>query len=100
MTTAPVTTETILAQYAAGIAFVAEKPTATTISDFADQLRTAAHRLDMAGITGTEELEDAATYLNDLDGSTDETEHKVLLKRAADYLKYADDMADEYRLMA
>ncbi|MFJ7497851.1 hypothetical protein ACIQZB_43565 [Streptomyces sp. NPDC097727] len=96
---APVTAESILTCHAAGIAFVAEKPTATTISDFADQLREAVYNFDMAGINGTEELEDAATYLIDFDSSTDENERTVLLKKAADYLQYADDMAEEFRLM-
>lgn len=97
-TTAPVTTEDILTRYAADIAFVAERQPATTIEDFIDQLRTAIRNFNMARFD-IDELEDAARYLTDADSSTDENERNVLLKRAADYLKYADDMADEYRLM-
>ncbi|MCX4970796.1 hypothetical protein OHA98_39845 [Streptomyces sp. NBC_00654] len=39
------------------------------------------------GITGTEDLENAATYLADAEGSTDDSERTVLLTRAIDCLK-------------
>ncbi|MEE1812607.1 hypothetical protein [Streptomyces sp. BE133] len=96
--TKTITAESILADYADDIAFVAEEQPATTVSGFVDQLRTAIRNFGLARFD-TEELEDAATYLNDADGSTDENERTVLLNRAAEYLKYVDDMADEYRLM-
>ncbi|MEU0831270.1 hypothetical protein [Streptomyces sp. NPDC005969] len=98
-TTAPATIESLISRYAADIAFVAEEPAATTVSDFTDQLRTATNRFDMAGINGSDELEDAATYLNDADGSTDDTERNVLLKLAAKNLRGATEMVDEYRDM-
>ncbi|MFJ3184403.1 hypothetical protein ACIPJN_39240 [Streptomyces sp. NPDC086796] len=98
-TTAPATAGSILADYAEGIAFVAEERPATTISDFVDQLCTAIHNFGMAGINGIEELEDAATYLNDADRATDDNERNVLLTRADKNLAYADDMVDEYRDM-
>ncbi|MGW2110694.1 hypothetical protein [Streptomyces sp. NPDC001948] len=99
MTTAPATIESILAEYADDIAFVAEEQPATTIEDFIDQLRWSVRNFELAGINGTEELEDAATYLGDADGSTDDNERTVLLNRAVKKLAYADDMVDEFRLM-
>ncbi|MFD7615791.1 hypothetical protein [Streptomyces sp. NPDC059802] len=96
--TQPLTPATLIARYAEGIAFVAEEEPATTVSEFIDQLCTASHNFGMAGFD-TDELDNAVTYLSDADGSTDENERAVLLKRAADNLVYVDDQADEYRDM-
>lgn len=97
--TKPATVETILARYAADIAFVAEEPVATTLVDFTNQLRSAAVGFYLAGITGFEEVEAAANYLDDVNSSTDATEKAVFLKRAVKSLAHVDDMADEFRLM-
>lgn len=97
--TKTVTVESLIARYAAGIAFVAEKQPATNVDDFTTHLRDSIRNFELAGINGTEELEAAATYLADAASSTDPTERAVLLKKAAKNLAYADDMADEYRDM-
>lgn len=90
----------ILAPYVDDIAFVAEESPATTPEDFVEQLRTAAHRLDVyARINGAEDLETAATYLVDALASTG-AERSVLLNQVVKYLAYTSDMVDEYRLMA
>ena len=91
------TADKLLTRYAVGIAFVAEEKPATTISDFTDQLRTAAEQFERAGINGSDDLETAATYLDDANGNTDDTERTVLLNRAAKNLAYANDMVGEYR---
>ncbi|MFF2411759.1 hypothetical protein [Streptomyces sp. NPDC058092] len=96
--TQPLTPANLISRYAAGIAFVAEEEPATTVSDFIDQLSTAAENFGMARFD-TDELEGAVTYLTDFDSSTDETERAVLLNRAADLLAYVGDIADEYRDM-
>jgi hypothetical protein len=93
------TVESLIAKYAAGIAFVAEEQPATNVDDFAAHLRDTIRNFELAGINGTEELEDAATYLVDAASSTNTTERTVLLKRAAANLAYADDMVAEYRDM-
>lgn len=93
------TIDTLVARYADDIAFVAEERPATTPEGFIEQLRTAAHRLDVyARINGAEDLETAATYLTDAMASTG-AERRVLLNRAVKYLAYTSDMVDEYRLM-
>ncbi|MET7649323.1 hypothetical protein ABZS83_38085 [Streptomyces sp. NPDC005426] len=92
------TADSIRARYAANIAFVAEEEPATTVSDFIDQLWTVSENFNMARFD-TDEVDAAATYLNDAAGSTDENERAVLLKRAADNLVHVDNMADEYRDM-
>ncbi|MGY5068396.1 hypothetical protein [Streptomyces griseus] len=94
-----ITIASLIADYADGIAFVAEEQPATNVPDFTAQVRTAIRNFELAGINGTEELEDAATYLDDADTSTDDNERAVLLNRAAANLAYADDMVDEYRDM-
>lgn len=96
--TATVTVDTLIARYAADIAFVAEEQPATTVADFIDQLHTAIRNFGMARFD-TDELENAATYLADADASTDDNERTVLLRKAADNLTYANDQADEYRDM-
>lgn len=97
--TQTVTVENLIAEYAADIAFVAEEQPATTVDGFTAQLRDATRNFGTAGILGTDELENAATYLADADNSTDATERTALLKKAATYLAYADDMVAEYRDM-
>lgn len=93
------TPEAFVARFAEDIAFVADEPTATTIDDFVSQVYTAASNAEAAGITVGEELPVGARYLADAHSTTDDTERAVLLKRAAEYLSYTRDMADEYRLM-
>lgn len=91
--------EHIITRYAEDIAFVAEERPATTLDAFIEQLRTAAHHLTVyARINGAEDLETAVTYLDDAISSTG-TERTVLLGQAMKYLKDADEMVDEYRLM-
>ncbi|QYA95322.1 hypothetical protein KZO11_17505 [Streptomyces anulatus] len=94
-----ITIASLIADYADGIAFVAEEQPATNVPDFTAQVRNTIRNFELAGINGTEELEDAATYLDDADASTDDNERAVLLNRAAVNLAYADDMVDEYRDM-
>ncbi|MEU6016993.1 hypothetical protein ABZ826_23960 [Streptomyces sp. NPDC047515] len=98
-TTAPATAESILARYAADIAFVAEEKPATTVSDFTYQVTVAAENFEAAGINGGDELAAGAQYLADGAGATDNAERSVLLGKAAEYLARANDMADEYRDM-
>lgn len=98
MTTQTTTIDAVLARHAQGIAFVAEERPATTVSDFTDQLRTAAENFEGAGINGFEELEIAAIYLGDA-AVSEGADLRVLLNSAAKYLANATDMVDEYRLM-
>jgi chemotaxis protein histidine kinase CheA len=89
----------ILAQFVDDIAFAAEEPPATTPKVFIEQLRTAAHNLDVhARINGAEDLETAATYLTDAMEAKG-AERRVLLNRAVKYLADTADIVDEYRLM-
>ncbi|MEU3656431.1 hypothetical protein AB0E67_27215 [Streptomyces sp. NPDC032161] len=97
--TKTITAESILADYAADIAFVAEEDPATTLADLATQLYASTHNFDAAGINGTDELKAAAAYLVDAATATDDTERTVLLKKAAGHLAYASDMASEFRDM-
>jgi hypothetical protein len=98
--TRTVTAESLIAEYAVDLAFVAEREPATTLADFVEQLRTVAHGLAVyARIDGAEDLDTAAVYLCDADDSTDDAERAVLLNRAAGYLTGTADMVDEYRLM-
>jgi hypothetical protein len=97
--TATVTTESLLAEYAEGVAFVAEEQPATTVDDFVGQLRTAAHNMGhFAGITGAEDLEGAATMLTAAIDATGR-DRDVLVRRTALYLANADEMVAEYRDM-
>ncbi|MDX3343411.1 hypothetical protein PV409_36240 [Streptomyces sp. ME02-6979.5a] len=100
--TKTLTVESLIATYAADIAFVAEQDPATTLEAFNTQLDTAAHRLgkDWADIDGAEELPTAVTYLADAIDSTDATERTVLVNRAATYLTDLADLVEEYREMA
>ncbi|MGW1814120.1 hypothetical protein ACWCQM_11240 [Streptomyces sp. NPDC002125] len=102
MTTKTITAESLIADYAADIAFVAEEEPATTLAVFNTQLATAADRLgkEWADIDGAEELPTAVTYLADAVDSTDDTERTVLVNRAATYLTDIHDLVEEYREMA
>ncbi|MCX4605462.1 hypothetical protein OG402_33895 [Streptomyces anulatus] len=97
--TKTVTVESLIAEHADGIAFAEEGQPATTVDDFATQLRDAARTFDLAGINGGDELENAATYLVDAANSTDPAERALFLKKAAKGLAYADDMVSELRDM-
>lgn len=93
---APVTADSLLATYAARIASITGEPTATTLPDLADQLRTAADRIDRAGINGSDELEDAAVYLSDV--ATHSSRQQALLDTAAEHLEAVPDIVHEYQL--
>ena len=93
-----ITPELLLSWYADDIAFVASDRPATTLADFVSQLGTAGSRMEDAGINNAEDLETAATYLNDADRLSG-VEQAVLLKQAADLLNDVTDMVDEYRDM-
>ncbi|MFE3429849.1 hypothetical protein [Streptomyces sp. NPDC059171] len=97
--TKTITVESLIAEYADGIAFAAEEQPATAVDDFAAQLRDAIRTFESAGINGTDELEGAATYLVDAASSTDPAEQAVLLRKAAKGLAYADEMVSELRDM-
>lgn len=97
--TKTLTVESLIAEYADGIAFAAEEQPAITVDDFAAHLRDSVRTFELAGINGGDELEDAATYLVDAATSTDPAEQAVLLKKAAEGLAYADDMVSELRDM-
>ncbi|XCM28894.1 hypothetical protein ABXI76_05410 [Streptomyces parvus] len=93
------TVESLIAEYADGIAFAAEEQPATTVDDFAAHLRDSVRTFELAGISGTDELEDAATYLVDASESTDSNARTALLMLAARNLSYARDMVSELRDM-
>lgn len=95
--TQAVTVESLIAMYAADIAFVAGEQPASTVDDFTGQLRTAARAFELARILGHEELEDAATFLDRADSSS--TGSAALLAEAAESLVFVGDMAAEYRDM-
>ncbi len=93
-----VTVAALLAWYADDIAFVAEETPATTLGEFVAQLGTAGSRMEDAGINNAEDLDTAATYLNDADSLTGD-DRAVLFKRASNLLNDVADMVDEYRDM-
>jgi hypothetical protein len=93
-----ITVGKLLAWYAEDIAFVASDRPATNLAEFVTQLGTAGSRMEDAGINNAEDLDTAATYLNDADRLTG-NDQAVLLKRAADLLNDVADMVDEYRDM-
>ena len=93
-----ITPALLLGWYADDIAFVAEESPATTLADFASQVGTAGSRMEDAGINNAEDLDTAATYLNDAANASG-TDQAVLLKRASDLLNDVSDMVDEYRAM-
>ena len=96
--TKEMTIKSLIATHAEDIAFVTEQDPATTLNDFITQIGTAVTRMEDAGINGTEDLEDATTYLADLEDAADSDKH-VLLKQAAKRLRNTWDMVDEYREM-
>lgn len=93
-----VTVDTLLAWYANDVALATEEVPATDLAGFISQLGTAGSRMEDVGINNAEDLETAATYLNDAIGLSG-VEQAVLLKRAADLLNDVTDMVDEYRDM-
>lgn len=98
--TKTITAESLLADYARDIAFVAEEEPATTLADLATQLYACGDPFEMAGFADAEEeARAAAAYLTDAAASTDPTEYAVLLKKAAERLPYIGDIASEYRDM-
>ncbi|MFL3869220.1 hypothetical protein LT966_21715 [Streptomyces griseobrunneus] len=98
--TKTITVESLIAEYADGIAFAAqEEHPAATVDDFAAHLRDSVRTFELAGINGGDELENAATYLVDAANSTDPAEQSVLLKKAAKGLAHADEMVSELRDM-
>lgn len=95
--TALVTVDTLVARYAADIAFVAEEQPATTVAAFTYQLVAASENFEAAGINGGDDLQAGAQYIADANTATDDNKRTVLLGQAAEYLAQATDMADEYR---
>ncbi|MFI1570842.1 hypothetical protein ACH4VQ_08420 [Streptomyces anulatus] len=93
-----VTARTLLARYAADIAFVAEEQPATTLDELAEQTSTAAERLEAARIQGAEDLDTASAALAaaNISELPDQAAH---LRHAARHLTDTTDMVDEYRLM-
>ncbi|MFD0074290.1 hypothetical protein ACFVIY_17835 [Streptomyces sp. NPDC127166] len=97
--TAPITVDGLIAEYAADVAFAAEKTPATILSDFIDQLHTAYRNLTHFARISLADLDTAVTYLEDAENSADATEKQVLLAKAAEYMRDIPDAVDEYRLM-
>jgi len=93
-----VTVDKLLGWYADDIAFAVEEAPATTLEAFATQVGTAGGRMEDVGINNAEDLDTAATYLNDAANASG-TDQAVLLKRASDLLNDVRDMVDEYRDM-
>ncbi|MEU6552081.1 hypothetical protein ABZ915_17620 [Streptomyces sp. NPDC046915] len=89
---------TLISWYADDLAFVTEETPAATAEAFISQLGTAGSRLEDAGINGAEDLETAATYLNDAASLTGDAQ-AVLIDRARKLLNFVTDMVDEYRDM-
>jgi hypothetical protein len=94
-----VTPKLLISWYADDIAFVAEESPATTLTGFIGQLGTAGSRMEDVGINNAEDLDTAATYLNDAATLTG-NDQAVLLKQASNLLNNLSDMVDEYRDMA
>ena len=90
--------DTLISWYADDLAFVTEEPAATTPESFVAQLGTASSRMEDAGINNAEDLETAATYLNDALALTG-NEQAALLDQARKLLNSVTDMVDEYRDM-
>ncbi|MER7015310.1 hypothetical protein ABT324_28085 [Saccharopolyspora sp. NPDC000359] len=93
------TTVEDLLRHAKDIAFVAEEPPARDLPSFIDQLNCAATNFNVAGISGYENLEDAAVLLTEAYETADEQERGVLLSRAEKRLTHVWDMTQEYRTM-
>ncbi|MFD9443392.1 hypothetical protein [Streptomyces sp. NPDC060001] len=93
-----VTVDKLLSWYADDIAFVADQKPADTLADFIGQIGTAGGRMEEVGINNAEDLDTAATYLNDAANLTG-NDQAVLLKQASDLLSDLTDMVGEYRDM-
>ena len=99
MPTKTITVEQIIDDYAKAVAIVADKDEApaTEIGEFIDQLYTASAALDLVRMD-TDDVDAAATYLTDARTSSG-SEQQVLLVKAEQRLRLADDLFDEYALM-
>ncbi|MFJ7416388.1 NUDIX domain-containing protein [Streptomyces sp. NPDC098077] len=91
----------MVARHATNLAHLTGEQLAETGSDLIDQLREAEERLDRAGITGGDQLGEAAGLLDqalniDLDGGP-QPEAQALLSRAVRLLRVLDEMTTEYR---
>lgn len=95
----PHTFTSLITRYANDIALVAEQLPAKEAHTFAQQLETAASRLDDAGINGADDLSNAALYLTDAARSEDTDQQAALLAQAARYLRNTGEMVEEYRDM-
>jgi hypothetical protein len=99
MPTATITIDSLIAQHAADLAYVAENPTpATTLDELVHHLTYAAENFDLARINGHEDLETAATLLAEA-GQAEGADRDTFILRAAALLKEVRDMTDEYRTM-
>lgn len=99
MPTTTITAAEVIRRHADNIAYAAETDPATTLDALIAQLDTAATNYANAGINGHEDVETAATLLNEAHNSTDDTERAVLLRRADKLLAPVRDMTQEYREM-
>ncbi|MEU9858959.1 hypothetical protein [Streptomyces sp. NPDC047974] len=94
MTATVLTAETLIRRYA----YVAQQPRATDLATLISQLDTAAPRYEAAGINGHEDLETAASYLDEALHGTDEISRDVFLGMAHELLRrLVGDMTQEYR---
>lgn len=100
MATSPqnVTVAGLLAHFATDIAFVAGEQPATNLDDFAEQVSTAAERLEGARIAGADALDEASAALTAA-GVTNSSDAVAYLRHAARSLQDTTDMVGEYRLM-
>ncbi|MEI5032438.1 hypothetical protein RB201_04355 [Streptomyces sp. S1A(2023)] len=88
----------LLTRFATDIAFVTGDQPATNLADFAEQVSTAAERLESTGITGADALDDASAALAAA-GTTSSSDQAAHLRHAARSLQDTADMVGEYRLM-
>ncbi|MDI3390464.1 hypothetical protein QIS99_30360 [Streptomyces sp. B-S-A8] len=91
------TTAEILQRYAHHIASAVREVPARDLDTFINQTDRAAALLGTAGITGHEDIESARDYLCDARNSSSESESAALLTRADALLRFAWEMAEEYR---
>ena len=99
MPAATITVDSLIAQHADNLAYVAENPApATTLDEFLHRLDYAADNFDLAGIRGHQDVKAAGTLLAEA-AATDGAAQERLLLRAAVLLKELGDMTDEYRTM-
>ncbi|CQR59264.1 hypothetical protein [Streptomyces leeuwenhoekii] len=97
--TATVTVDSLIAQHADNLAYVAENPTpATNLTEFLHHLDYAVDNFHQAGINGHDDLQTAGTLLSEAANTEGDTREGLLL-RAAVVLEVVRDMTDEYRTM-